>query len=480
MIHKSNKIFGMILMIIIFFINAVPGKAQTDGPYNLYLPVVMKNYPTYPIFGVEISQFSPTVLPLADEANNYWVRHNGLLWSTLQPIQGQEIDWSLVSSLETNLIDASSRGMEVILIVRSTPTWAQRYDGYYCGPVAQEKFGDFANFMSAVVQRYSQPPYNVKYFEIGNEPDVDYRLMAGNKTSVYGCWGNVDQPYYDGGYYADMLKVVYPAIKSANPQAQVVLGGLLLNCDPRNVGPGYCPILTDTRAAQFFEGILKNGGGDYLDVVSFHGYPQYQAGINPIFSELNFYSWRGAGGVVAGKLDFINSIMNQYNVKKPVFHTEGALILPNLNPPPPSTPEFEQAKADYVVWLYARNWTKGVQVTNWFTLNGPGYRQSGILDATQTPRPAYYAFQFMANTLSKAEYVGPVSISESNIVGYEFSTTSKKYWILFSTDQSATNAHPFTLPTGWNAVYDSLGTPIDPDLSGNIDITRPKYIEFLK
>jgi len=133
-----------------------------------------------------------------------------------------------------------------------------------------------------------------------------------------------------------------------------------------------------------------------------------------------------------------------------------------------------------VVWLYARNWTKGVQVTNWFTLNGPGYRQSGILDATQTPRPAYYAFQFMANTLSKAEYVGPVSISESNIVGYEFSTTSKKYWILFSTDQSATNAHPFTLPTGWNAVYDSLGTPIDPDLSGNIDITRPKYIEFLK
>ena len=478
MSFKTFKIFGMILFIIIFFINALPGYAQTGGPYDLYLPIVMKNYPTYPIFGVEISQFSSSVLQRAEEANNYWVRHNGLLWSTLQPSQGEEINWDLVASLEANLIDASARGMEVILIVRSTPTWAQRYPGYYCGPVKQENFGDFANFMSAVVQRYSQPPYNVKYYEIGNEPDIAYSLMAGNPTSVYGCWGNVNIEYYDGGYYADMLKVVYPAIKSANPQAQVVLGGLLLDCDPRNVATGYCDSETKTLAPKFFEGILRNGGGNYLDVISFHGYPQYLVGINPIYSEQNFYSWRTAGGVVAGKLDFINSIMNQYGVNKPIFHTEGALILPTFSSLP--SPEFEQAKADYVVWLYARNWSKGIKVTNWFTFNGPGYRQSGILDSTQTPRPAYYAFQFMANTLSKAEYVGPVSISESNIVGYEFSTTTKNYWILFSVDQSSTIEHLFALPAGVNAVYDSMGAIVDPDLSGNIDVTRPKYIEFLK
>jgi hypothetical protein len=41
---------------------------------------------------------------------------------------------------------------------------------------------------------------------------------------------------FGGEYYGNMLKIVYPAIKSADPQAQVLVGGLLLDCDPVN----YC------------------------------------------------------------------------------------------------------------------------------------------------------------------------------------------------------------------------------------------------
>ena len=76
--------------------------------------------------------------------------------------------------------------------------------------------------MSQAVQRYSQPPYNVKYWQIWNEPDVDYRFVP--PTSNYGCLADPTDPYYGGGYYAEMLKAIYGPIKQADPQSQVVIG----------------------------------------------------------------------------------------------------------------------------------------------------------------------------------------------------------------------------------------------------------------
>ena len=51
---------------------------------------------------------------------------------------------------------------------------------------------------------------------------MDPKLV--DPDSVFGCWGDNDDDYYGGGYYADMLKMVYPAVKSADPQAQVLIG----------------------------------------------------------------------------------------------------------------------------------------------------------------------------------------------------------------------------------------------------------------
>ena len=85
-----------------------------------------------------------------------------------------------------------------------TPAWAQKYPGVACGPISEDALDDFAEFMAALVSRYSQPPYNVRYWEIGNEPDIDRTLV--DSQSIYGCWGEKDDPYYGGKYYGEMLK----------------------------------------------------------------------------------------------------------------------------------------------------------------------------------------------------------------------------------------------------------------------------------
>ncbi len=96
------------------------------------------------------------------------------------------------------------------------------------------QYGRFAAFLSEVVKRYSQPPYNVRYWEIGNEPDTPIGPDSG-----FGCWGVNGDPYFGGGAYGNMLKAVYPAIKAANPQVQVLNGSLLL--DRPNTPPAQIP-----------------------------------------------------------------------------------------------------------------------------------------------------------------------------------------------------------------------------------------------
>ena len=67
-----------------------------------------------------------------DEAGITWIRHNdtnpgpetnALIWTAVEPNKGDR-KWSTMAELETQLINASSIGKKVLLIVRSTPLWA--------------------------------------------------------------------------------------------------------------------------------------------------------------------------------------------------------------------------------------------------------------------------------------------------------------------------------------------------------------------
>jgi len=168
--------------------------------------------PLEPIGGIELHTISDKGgLTLLENTNTYWIRHNGLFWSDVESVEGER-NWEALSELETELQNAAAGGYEVILIIRHTPEWARMIPDYHCGPIKPEKLAAFANFMHDIVVRYSAPPFNVKFWELGNEPDVDYKLIKPN--APYGCWGDDQDAYYGGGYYAEMLSAVYPQIKA--------------------------------------------------------------------------------------------------------------------------------------------------------------------------------------------------------------------------------------------------------------------------
>lgn len=448
---------GIILTILTPYTHFARGQSPQ---YELYLPIVLKDR-GQTVFGVEVNWFNTLLADRAKDSNVTWVRMNGLIWSDIQPSGPNEYQWQNVAAFENYLINAAQRKLNVILIVRSTPSWAQKVPGSYCSPIKQQNLGNFAQFMYEVVKRYSAYPYNVLYYELWNEPDVAPNLVP--LDSVFGCWGDNNDSNYGGGYYAEMLKTVYPVVKSANPNARIVVGGLLLDCDPRGVGSGYCPNETARKPPRFIQGILQNNGANYFDYISFHGYPSYNSAQSPIQTEKGFATWQANGGVVAGKIDYLRSLTN-----KPLLHTEGGLLYQGT-----PTEAFQQAKADYVVWLYARNWALDIQGTTWYTLNGPGWRNGGLLDANQNPLPAYNALKYMTLTLWDYQYNQQIS-PDSDTFGFEFVKGTSRIWIVFSPDN---NPRTINVPSGFTSAYDPLGNSVTPS-GGLLTITRPTYIHL--
>jgi len=472
--HKTLPVFVVFSLLLagISFYLTRPSQAAEAVTTNVYLPLVTRNFPPPPtVFGAETVTFDdPTLIQLAVDARVSWIRIPAFYWKDIEPtapVNGQHTyDWSSVP--ESSLINIANNHMYAIATVRSTPSWAQSVPGVACSSVKRENLTDFAAFMQAAVEKYSQPPYNVHYWELGNEPDVSPAIVPFKETGIMGCWGDENDLYYGGGYYADMLKVVYPAIKAADPGAQVLIGGLLLDCDPDDPDCGAGDA-SKKIPPKFFEGILRNGGGDYFDIVSFHGYPHYGGGS---IGDETFSSWDERGGVVLGKANFLQEVMQQYGVSKPLLHTEGALLCTECDSS--TTPAFEDAKADYVVWLYTRALANEFKGSIWYTLDGGGWRNGGLIEGTQSPTPAYWAFKFATSELSDVQYVGQPTGLDPALRAYIFQKLGKTIWVVWPADRTQ---HSLNMPAGYTAVYDKLGNTLTVTGS-SMQIAAPVYIEL--
>ena len=459
-----------------------PIPSPSPLPTQTRLPTATSTLPVaprIPVWGMGLGQIAPgdssSGFEQMVQAGIDWVRTDNVVsWAGVESVEGKR-NWTVLASLAQGWQTASSLGIKPIVVVRVTPSWAQEVPGYSCGPIKPDKLGAFASFMNELVARYSVPPYNVKYWEIWNEPDIDYRVPSVTPNNDWGCWGNQDDAYYGGGVYADMLKVVYPQIKAADPHAQVLIGGLLLDCDPRG-SPSVCATVHPAdpyadRPPKFLEGILRNNGGPYFDGISFHAYDYYLSGNLGVYANSNWRSvWNTTGPVLIAKTQFIQSLLMQYGVSgKFLMNTEVALICGSC-----SDSTFETTKAYYVAQAYTAAISQGLRANLWYSVLG--WRNSGLLNADLSPRPAYTAFQFASSELRDAAFVREIT-EYAGVKGYEFQRGDRRIWILWSFDGSTHSISLSGVPlAGWR-VHDTSVTPVTP--AASMDVTlNPLYLEW--
>jgi Cellulase (glycosyl hydrolase family 5) len=431
------------------------------------LPLARRNPPPPTAFGAEMYWInSGGGLNQMAAAKMSWVRRNAVVWSSIESTEGK-FNWSAMKSLNVEMKNASNKGMQLVLIVRSTPKWARKINGTgpSCGPISQSKLPAFGNFMHALVARYSVAPYHVKYWELWNEPDIAASNYPGD--NIFGCWGDPSDAYYGGGYYAEMLKVVYPQIKAADPQAQVIVGGLLMDCDPR-LGAGCETFEKSNLPPRFLEGILRNNGAAYFDGVSFHSYDYYQ-GQAGYYSNSTWQStWNSTGPVFISKATFIQNLLTEYGAfNKFLMNTETALLCDNCS----NDSTFEITKAYYLTESYAAAIAQGLRANIWYSVLG--WNNSGLLDAHLRPLPAYTAFKFSRSELRDSAWVRDIT-TYLGIKGYEFNRGDRRIWVLWSLDGST---HSISLSSAPLAGWDALGVSVTPDTSMNIT-WKPLYLEW--
>lgn len=446
------------------------GPAQSASPQDAtntaavtprsHIPLAFNTWPLVTVFGIETSNYTASESALVSSGAT-WIRRNGLQWKDVEATPGQR-NWN--PSLDTDLINASKNQQKVILIIHGTPTWARTIPTSSCSPIKTDQLPAFANFVRDAVVRYSKAPYNVKYWEIWNEPDAP---AAANLSGPFGCWGNTSDPYFGGGDYATVLKSVSPQIRQADPSAKIVLGGLLLDCNPS--APATCGGFVNMGL--YLEGVLRNGGAPHFDIVSFHAYDFYQAAVNATgaYGSPNWASaWNTTGPVLIAKTRFIRSVLSQFGATdKQLMNTEVGVLCYLCGNNPPAA--FQTTKAYYVPQAYAAAIAEGLTANVWYSFEG--WENSGLTG------DAFTAFKVARSKLAPVTYTGEVNTSDVNstgVKGYKFSRAGKNVWVIWSLDGGTKNV---TLSSAPAQITDALGAVQPASASFQLTV-KPLYIEF--
>ena len=447
---------------------------------SIYLPLTMNFSPSNTIFGLEMKKIdSDNGLGEVVAAAPSWVRRNALLWSDVETSEGT-YTWGNLSGLEQELINASQEGLNTVLIVRSTPTWAQELDGYYCGRIRMDKLSVFSNFMYEAVKRYSAPPFNVKYWQIWNEPDADPSNPGIQPDNIYGCWGDEEDPYFGGEYFSDVMEAVYPRMKEANSSIQVLIGGLLLPCNVEL--PAVCP----SNQSKYLEGILRhhgaNDGGNYFDVVAYHAYDYYYQRFGEYGNTAWGTRWTDEGPSVATKARYLRSTLDSYGFgNKPLMTTEVAVLCGSTgNESYCQDATFQTTKAYYVAQNYATALAAGLEANIWYSLSG-SWRGTSLLDASSLePLQAYIAFKVARE---KLQYVRLAQVINEypGINGFDFYDSNGHVWVLWS-HAADDSGHPTSteavLPSTPSRVWDVYGNQIYPNGTSLTVSIMPIYVEW--
>ncbi len=211
---------------------------STAPPEGIVQAAPAKKQPPHPnlVTGVNLADLSMAYL--INDLGFDWGK-GFVNWGTVEPEPGQYrwID-------PDNVIDAlGDQELDILLRVHGTPHWAKPANTHLSHPPPD--MTDFANFMTQLATRYKG---KVSAYEIWNEPNLNYE------------WG-YQQP--DPAAYTKMLQVAYTAVKTVDPEALVITGGLSTTGDGSDTAYGDL---------DYLQGMYNAGAKGYFDALGSHPY----------------------------------------------------------------------------------------------------------------------------------------------------------------------------------------------------------------
>lgn len=439
---------------------------------DVYLPAVLNKscytLRTQTTFGVQMygaTSSGVKTFPSLIESGTSWVRVE-VNWKDIEPNNTTPANYSF-SSTDSHLAAAKDGCMNMVATVLRAPSWAATSTD---GVIDKVAMSEFAELVGALAERYDGDGVNdapgspvVNFWELYNEPDGS--PLPNRKT-----WGG------DPAKYAEMLKAAYPAIKAANPNAQVLFGGIAYD-DFSDQG-GHFERL-------FLDNVLQAGGGSYFDIMNFHVYPFFA-------TNWTGQDWKKTPGLTE-KTNAVRAKLAQFGLNKPIFITEAGW---HSNSDNEYVPGSHAIQTRYVIQLFTQSMASNVGFMSWFSLVDPGAFypfQNGLLTVDSPPvrKPAYTAYQIMAREFASAQYQRTLPSTETgsaDLKVYQFRDNLKKRTLYVAWYETLDDAasRSLRLPAGAATIYDPYWSPTavndssDGKADGRITMQvgrQPIYIE---
>lgn len=207
-------------------------------------------------------------------------------WAYAQPRSRYGYDWS---GSDMVIAHARRQGLNVIARLDLVPAWARPADATdrYLDPA---RYQDFADYVAAFAARYR--PLGVRHLQIWNEPNLRFE------------WG--ERPP-DPGAYAALLKVVYPTVKAAVPDAIIIAGAL----SPGQALDGGATRMDDM---QYLASLYDAQAGPFFDMWAVHAYGGRQPpSAPPAPEQVNFR-----------RIELVRALLDRLgDPSKPIIITEG-------------------------------------------------------------------------------------------------------------------------------------------------------------
>lgn len=304
--------------------------------------------------GVNLNTLSPGGLEAANALGAKWIRVF-VPWGDIEPARGQHAQNWLAEY--DRVLASLPRGGHAIFDVVGAPSWES---GSSAGNAPPASDADYAALLHFLAARWAG---RVSAYEIWNEEDASR------------WWSGAPDP----AAYTRLLQSAYSAVKTADPAATVVLGGL--------TGNDYA----------FLQGVYAAGGKGYFDAVGVHTDTACNVASPETFlrdpggrlDQDSFLAYREVHATELANGD-----------EKPIWMTETSWRTTTATCPEGAwagqKPEgvSEPQQADYLDQAYhCLAEDPYVQVALWYPLSDSGPILSGLVRANGTHKPAYAAMQ---------------------------------------------------------------------------------------
>jgi len=303
---------------------------------------------------------------------------NEFLWHRIEPSQGA-FDYS---GHDVVVAEAVAHGEEIIGLLSYGAPWAAADSGG-SNKYPPDDPADYAHFVYTTVDRYKD---SVHYWEIWNEQNAQR------------FW----KPDVDPEGYGELLKAASVGIRTADPDALVVFGGMapIYSADWEHMW-GF---LEEVYA-------FHPDVGDYFDVLAIHTYtwiqvaePETDSPINPLQQS------------VTGMIEDAREVMLRWEGRaRPIWITEVGWYTA-INDPLGYVTEEDQAR--YLVRSFILSVAGGADMHCWYTFDDGsnylddseaafglvGYDPDPTDDNLPTLKPAYHAHDTLTATLGDTYY----------------------------------------------------------------------------